>query len=48
VEAAPAKRIVAIQKAATVVDSPSFVLALADSFSFEINIVAASPLMTQA
>jgi hypothetical protein len=31
--AAPAKGITAIQKAATVVDSPSFVLALADSFS---------------
>jgi hypothetical protein len=47
VAAAPAKGITAIQKAATVVNSPSFVLALADSFSFEINIVA-SPLMTRA
>jgi len=45
VTAAPAKVAAANQRAATVVASPSVVVAFPDNFPFEVNIVA-SPVMT--
>jgi hypothetical protein len=45
--AAPAKVTAASEKAATIVASPSFVVACTDDFPFEVNIVV-SPVMTCA
>jgi hypothetical protein len=45
--AAAAKVTAAIEKAATIVASPSLVVACADNFPFEVNIVV-SPVMTWA